>query len=796
MQSCRLVSVYIRDVLCARPHSAAVGRVAAKFVPVGLALLVAASGLGFSAMPAGANHAVTVEQAVLATELSPDEFLDLFDNADLPGLGEIVAPPAITGSAELDARIRAVGEQRGYTRRALPNRELTRVDGRLLQPEAAQAWLDLRHAAEEASLSLTLRSAFRSEAQQADLYRRKAATQGSSYAAINRVLNVVAVPGYSKHHTGYAIDLAEGSGDHNAFGNTAAFAWLAADNYANAKAHGWIPSYPSGSRPAGPNPEPWEFVWVGATNIICGDFTPTPEHRFCDIAGSAFAADIDWLAAEQITTGCNPVRFCVDRSVTRAQAATLLWRYAGEPEAGIDLPFVDVAPDSYYSEAAQWMFEQGLTTGTSATRFDPDRLISHSEFMTFLWRMASRPQPSKRDTPLAGLPPSSFFTTAVTWAAETGIASLAEESAAKPPGGRSMPRFDAAATTTRGQAAAFIRRFARYQAAAGPATTPGTDPPSPLVLGFGGDLQILDYQVPLGMLVAITDILSAPDLMFANLETVVGTHQGVGPPPINKRFNFLSPPEAIDQIVASGIDVLGMANNHTWDYGPAGAASTRRLIDDSPLTGTGAGATNEEAFAPVFVEVAGRVIAVVSLTTLECGWAQSPRAQRVGVAWACDRFALQTLAAIDAAAKNSDIAVVMLHSGLELTDCPTARQREIINFWIDIGADIIAISHPHQLQGVEIIDGAAVLWSTGNLAFQNGGFRRARSAVFEITVRGTDTIEQIRLIPTVLPGAVAAPAGPDVAELVFSEVSERAVGGRIDENGILVPDSTASICDF
>ena len=136
----------------------------------------------------------------------------------------------------------------------------------------------------------------------------------------------------------------------------------------------------------------------------------------------------------------------------------------------------------------------------------------------------------------------------------------------------------------------------------------------------------------------------------------------------------------------------------------------------------------------------------------------------------------------------------MLHSGWELTDCPNARQREIINVWIDIGADIIAISHPHQLQGVEVIDGAAVLWSTGNLAFQNGGFRRARSAVFEITIR--DSIEQIRLIPTVLPGAVAAPANPDIAELVFSEVSRRTVGGRIDENGILVPDSAKSICEY
>ncbi len=763
---------------------------------VSLALLVAAGGLGLSATPVRADHTITVSEAVAATELSPDEFVAVFDHAELPGLGEIGPAPAISGDAELDARIRAIGEQRGYKRRALPNQALTQVDGRLLQPEAAAAWQALRATAREAGFTIALTSAYRSEAHQATLYRRKAG--GTSEAAINRALQLVAVPGYSKHHTGYAIDIADNGGDHNVFGDTRAYAWLAADNFAVAKAHGWIPSYPSDSKPAGPNPEPWEFVWVGTTNIICGDFTPTPEHRFCDTIGSIFSADIDWLAAERITTGCTPNRYCVDGDVTRAQAATLLWRHSGEPEVETDLPFVDVPPDSYYSQAAQWMFEQGLTTGTSATNFDPDRPISRAEFVTFLWRMASRPEPSTRTPPFVDLAPSSFFAKAVTWAVDTGITTLATNNPndAAPDG--NLPRFEATATATRGQAAAFIRRFASHQTnqtTTTPTTTPTTTtPPSSLVLGFGGDLQILDYQIPLGMLDAITDILTAPDLMFANLETVVGTHSEVGPPPINKRFNFLSPPEAIDQIVASGIDVLGMANNHTWDYGPRGAASTRRLVDDSVLVGTGAGATPSEAYAPVFVEVADRVIGVVSLTTLPCGWADSPTAERIGVAWACDRFALAALGAIYTAAINSDITVVMLHSGWELTDCPNARQREIIDVWIDIGADIIAISHPHQLQGVEVIDGAAVLWSTGNLAFQNGGFRRARSAVFEITIR--DSIEQIRLIPTVLPGAVAAPADPDIAELVFSEVSMRTVGGRIDENGILVPDSAKSICDY
>jgi len=455
-----LRGLYTWPVILVRPRSSDTGRATGKFIAPAVALLVASS-LGLSATPVRAGHAASSAEAAAATKLSPDQFVEIFDNAELPGLGDIGPAPSITGDAGLDARIRAVGEQRGYTRRPLPNRPLAPFEGWMLQPEAAEAWRSLRAAAREAGLAVRIVSAYRGEAHQATLYRRKAG--GTSDAAINRALQVVAVPGYSKHHTGYAIDLAAARGDHNAFGNTPTYRWLAADNFANAKAHGWIPSYPAGSRPAGPNPEPWEFVWVGHENIVCGGFVPTPEHPFCDTFGSAFEADASWLAAQGITTGCGPNRFCVNGDTTRAQAATLLWRYAGRPAPGADTPFVDVPQDSYYSQAVSWMYFEGLTTGTSATSFDPHRLVSRAEFVTFLWRLASRPEPGTRHPRFADVAASSFAAKAVNWAAETGIATPAADRSGAPPAGGSAPRFEATAATTRGQAAGFIRRLADHR---------------------------------------------------------------------------------------------------------------------------------------------------------------------------------------------------------------------------------------------------------------------------------------------------------------------------------------------
>ena len=52
---------------------------------------------------------------------------------------------------------------------------------------------------------------------------------------------------------------------------------------------------------------------------------------FVDTAGSVHEASIDGLAAAGITTGCatEPVRFCPDDDVTRAQMATFLARATG-----------------------------------------------------------------------------------------------------------------------------------------------------------------------------------------------------------------------------------------------------------------------------------------------------------------------------------------------------------------------------------------------------------------------------------------------------------------------------------
>lgn len=209
------------------------------------------------------------------------EFNDLFRTAALPNLSPISTTPSITESAEMDEQIRAEAIERGYQRRSLPaDYALMRLidDGLALQRPAAAAWLALQQDAADHGFELELKSAYRGHDYQRVVFLRplEAPYEFDDLAAR---LQMSAPPGYSKHHTGYAIDISQAG--HHHFGSSPAYEWMSADNFANAKKHGWIPSYPPDGGRQGPVPEPWEFTYVGVDAILCFHQPPAGDDPFC-----------------------------------------------------------------------------------------------------------------------------------------------------------------------------------------------------------------------------------------------------------------------------------------------------------------------------------------------------------------------------------------------------------------------------------------------------------------------------------------------------------------------------------
>lgn len=185
----------------------------------------------------------------------------------LPGLDPPGGAQTVTGNSTVDQRIWDLAVARGYVPQPVANGSLGR-SGILMQPLAAQGWQTLNAEARENRMGFIARSAFRSLSTQRIMFNER--LNGTSDAAIERALTWAAPPGMSKHHGGYAIDFRYPDGTYGTFRSSPGYAWLAADNFAVAKRHGFVPSYPDDVENQGPNPEPWEFVWVGTDLIRCG----------------------------------------------------------------------------------------------------------------------------------------------------------------------------------------------------------------------------------------------------------------------------------------------------------------------------------------------------------------------------------------------------------------------------------------------------------------------------------------------------------------------------------------------
>ena len=322
-------------------------------------------------------------------EYSGDDFKELVSLAfsSLPGLDEPGEPGLITGSSSVDDRIWDRAFVRGYQMTPLAEVDALRwSDGHLMQPVTADAWQDLREAAASAGHPIEVTSAYRSIADQKLVFMSR--FSGTSDAAIDAGLAHSAPPGASRHHTGYAIDIKESGSTHGGFGSSKAFAWLAADNYHNAKTFGFIPSYPPDATNQGPDPEPWEYVYVGFEVLY-------HDSPFYDVLHAhLFAAEIEWLADEGITKGCSPDGnyFCPSVVVDRGSFAAFLVRALGLDQTQRD--YFQDDDTSIFESNINTLASHGITRGCDPpenNKYCPDRPLDRGALAALLRRSFELP---------------------------------------------------------------------------------------------------------------------------------------------------------------------------------------------------------------------------------------------------------------------------------------------------------------------------------------------------------------------------------------------------------------------
>lgn len=151
--------------------------------------------------------------------------------------------------------------------------------------------------------------------------------------------------------------------------------------------------------------------------------TPSqPTQTFRDVSKSSYYYDaVTWAVENGVTDGTGSNAFSPDKACTRAEIVTFLWRAAGKPAAKSSVnPFTDVSKSAYYYDAVLWAVEAGITQGTSATTFSPDKTCSRAEAVTFLFRAASG-KASSGTVPFTDVPANAYYKDAVLWAVAENV---------------------------------------------------------------------------------------------------------------------------------------------------------------------------------------------------------------------------------------------------------------------------------------------------------------------------------------------------------------------------------------
>jgi poly-gamma-glutamate capsule biosynthesis protein CapA/YwtB (metallophosphatase superfamily) len=239
------------------------------------------------------------------------------------------------------------------------------------------------------------------------------------------------------------------------------------------------------------------------------------------------------------------------------------------------------------------------------------------------------------------------------------------------------------------------------------------------------------------------------DVVLGNLEGTLSSGGGskCGPSSSNC-FAFQTPPSYVRWLKGAGFSVMNLANNHAFDFGPAGQAQTLRALDAAKIRHTGRpGEISTQKVGEVRVALVGFA---------PYSWAQS----------LTDLPAARKLVA--RAAASNDVVIVTMHGGAEGADRQHVsrgtetylgeNRGDLVRFAhavVDAGADLVVGHGPHVLRGMEWYKQRLIAYSLGNFAgykvFSLDG-ELSTSAILRVTLRADGTFENGLLVPTRLIG--------------------------------------------
>ena len=178
-----------------------------------------------------------------------------------------------------------------------------------------------------------------------------------------------------------------------------------------------------------------------------------PSAHFVDVDQEQwFHEAVDYVVSEGYMNGMDATHYGPGLNMNRAQFVTVLYRMEGEPVVDNTGVFTDVPAGQFYTDAAYWALNAGITTGATADTFNPGGQLTRTELVTFMYRYAAYKGYDTTTGDLSAYRDANqvlpFAVDAWSWAVEHGVIT-----------GMTADTLAPMALTNRAQAAVIFQRF-------------------------------------------------------------------------------------------------------------------------------------------------------------------------------------------------------------------------------------------------------------------------------------------------------------------------------------------------
>ncbi len=250
----------------------------------------------------------------------------------------------------------------------------------------------------------------------------------------------------------------------------------------------------------------------------------------------------------------------------------------------------------------------------------------------------------------------------------------------------------------------------------------------------------------------VEDMLKGFELSILNQETPIAND--TVPPSDYPLFN--SPTQLGDKMIDLGFNAISHCNNHILDKGEAGLLATLDYWESRDTLVYGAYRDEESLNTIPLMEINGITFSFVGFME-HTNMLYLPENSPARLVYTKETEKMKEL--IEKANGISDVVVVSVHWGIEITNQITDEQKQLARDFTDWGADLIIGTQPHAVQSMEYIqrqDGTSsfVAYSLGNFISAQNSVNPLIGIVLDLDIikdgkTGQISIQEVKAKPVI-----------------------------------------------